>query len=350
MFDLIDRLVSMDFGQRGMGKLYEPARARSSEALCLAAARPLSALASGDRVIFLTGSIVRPWVSPKLAETDGPIGVAALARALSYGFNVIPIVLTDPPLVEAVAETMQAAGLTVVPIEQARAAAANERFTGVAVVGTCATEAATARADAGAYLDAIAPKAVVAVERSGMTGDGTFRNSVGQNTSDGRALLDYIVSEAMVRKVPTVGIGDLGNEIGMGAIREAVARYIPNGERVCAAQATDVVFPCGVSNWGCYAIQAALAILTSREELAHTTALEQRLLTAAMRIGLVDGLHGTREPTVDGLPAEVHLAVVQLLATTAHRGVKFQTLHGAAEPIYDIGRLAAYRKLMKEVW
>lgn len=349
MFDLIDRLVSMDFGQRGMGKLYEPARARSAEPLCLSAARHLSALAPGECVIFLTGSIVRGWVSPELAETDGPIGVAALARALNFGFNVIPVVLTDPPLVKSVARTMEAAGLTVVSIEKARAAAANERFTGVAVVTTCATTPESARDEAGAFVDEIKPKAVVAVERSGMTADGTFRNSVGQNTSDGRALLDYIVSEAAARRVPTIGIGDLGNEIGMGAIRDAVARYIPNGERVCAAQATDVLLACGVSNWGCYAIQAALAILTCRIELAHTPALEQRLLAAATRIGLIDGLHGTREPSVDGLPAEVHLAVVQLLATTAQRAIKFQKLHDSPEPIYDIERLARYRKLMREV-
>lgn len=348
MFDLIDRLVSMDFGQRGMGGLYAPARERSGEALCLASARHLTGLESGDRVVFLTGSIVRGWVSPELAETDGPIGVASLARTLNYGFNAIPVVLTDPPLVKSVAQTLEAAGLTVTTLERARAAAANERFTGVAVADTCATQAETAQRDAGRFLDEVAPKAIVAVERSGMTGDGTFRNSVGQNTSEGRALLDFVVSEAAKRGVPTIGIGDLGNEIGMGAIREAVERCIPDGARVCAAQATDVVYPCGVSNWGCYAIQAALAILTGRIELAHTPALEQRLLTAAMRIGLVDGLHGTREPTVDGLPAEMHLAVVQLLASTARRGIRFQQLHGAAEPIYDIERLARYRKLMRE--
>ncbi len=347
MFNLIDRLAGTDFGQRGMGPLFDAARAQSLTPLCLAAAQPLARLKAGDAVIFLTGSIVRGWVSPALAETDGPIWVAAIARALNFGFNATPIVLTDPSLVPAVAATMEAAGLTVVPRDRARAAAANMRFTGVAAVESGPCEAGAAKQHAVRLLDDVQPKAVIAVERSGMTGDGTFRNSVGQNTSEGRALLDYVVLEAQTRGVPTIGIGDLGNEIGMGGVRDAVVRHIPDGARVCAVVATDVVFPCGVSNWGCYAIQAALAMLTGRIELAHTPALERRLLDAATRIGLVDGLHGTREPTVDGLPGELHVALVQLLHSTAQRGIAFQKVHGGAEPVFDIERLASFRKLMR---
>ena len=347
MFDLIDRLVGSDFGQRGMGPLFDAARAQADSPLCLAAAAPLSKLQRGDTVIFLTGSIVRGWVSPALAETDGPIGVAALGRAINFGFNATPVVLTDPSLVPAVAATMEAAGMTVAPRAKACGAAANERFTGVAAVETGPHEADAAREHAARLIDELKPRAVVAVERSGMTGDGTFRNSVGQNTSEGRALLDYVVLEAKARGVPTIGIGDLGNEIGMGAVRDAVERHIPDGARVCAAVATDVVFPCGVSNWGCYAIQAALAMLSGRIELAHTPALERRLLDAAMRIGLVDGLHGTREPTVDGLPGELHVALVQLLHTTAQRGIAFQKLLGDGQATFDIGELARYRKLMR---
>ena len=347
MFNLIDKLVGTDFGQRGMAPLFEAARAQSDTPLCLAAARPLAKLAAGDTVIFLTGSIVRGWVSPALAETDGPIGVAALGRALNVGFNAIPLVLTDPSLVPAVAATMEAAGLTVVSRDKARAAAANVRFTGVAAVESGPETPDDAKRHAARLLDDVKPKAVIAVERSGMTGDGTCRNSVGQNTSEGRALLDHVVLEAQARGVPTIGIGDLGNEIGMGAVRDAVVRHIPDGARVCAAVGTDVVFPCGVSNWGCYAIQAALAMLTGRIELAHTPALERRLLDAATRIGLVDGLHGTREPTVDGLPGELHVALVQLLYTTAQRGIAFQKLHGSAEPVFEIERLAHFRKMMR---
>ena len=72
-----------------------------------------------------------------------------------------------------------------------------------------------------------------------------------------------------------------GNEIGMGAVADAVHKYVPHGEIICAQLATDVLLPAGVSNWGCYAIQAALAILSGKPELLHTSALERRLVEAA---------------------------------------------------------------------
>ena len=90
MFDILDRIMNLDIGQRGVDKLYKPARARSSEALCAAAARHLTRTAAGDCIVLITGSLTRPWVSLSIGETDGPVGVAALARALSYGFNAIP--------------------------------------------------------------------------------------------------------------------------------------------------------------------------------------------------------------------------------------------------------------------
>ena len=146
-----------------------------------------------------------------------------------------------------------------------------------------------------------------------MTVRGTYHNMLGQDYSEGRARIDYLVEEAGKRHIPTIGIGDGGNEIGMGAIAEAVHKHVPHGEILCARTATDVLLPAGVSNWGCYAIQAALAILTGRAELAHTAALEKHLIEAAAAAGLVDGNTGKGEATVDGMPVEVHMGIGQLL-------------------------------------
>lgn len=346
MFDLIDRIVSLDIGQRGITNLYKAARARSAEPLCSAAARSLLDLKAGEHVMLITGSICRGWVSPELAETDGPIGTAALARVVSYGFNAIPVILTDPSLVKCVSATLEMAGLTVVGHNQAQAAVANERFTSVAVVETCGSEHAAAQRDAKLLHDRFKPRAVICIERAGITADGTFRNSIGQDFSAGRSRLDYVVREAQARGVPTIGVGDGGNEIGMGAIRPAVEQHIHKGKIICADVGTDVVFPVGVSNWGCYAIQAALAILTQRSELAHTAALEKRLLEAAPRIGLVDGFHGKREPTTDGLPTSVSLSIASLLEVVAQRGIAFQKLIGPRAPVYEMDHLTQFRKLM----
>lgn len=322
MFDTLDRIMNLDIGKRCVDKLYEPARSRSDEALSAAAARKLCKLGAGDRVILITGSLTRPWVSMKIGETDGPVGTAALARSLSYGFNAIPVVVTDTSILEPVGATLRAAGLAVVTLAEAQRATANRRFCGVAVTLGYPLPEDEARAEAKRVLDELSPAAVVAIERAGMTPRGTYHNMLGQDYSEGRARIDFVVEEAAKRKIPTIGIGDGGNEIGMGAIADAVHKNVPHGEILCAKLATDVLLPAGVSNWGCYAIQAALAILTEKPELAHTPTLERHLIEAAASAGLVDGNTGKCEATVDGMPVEVHMGIVQLLSATVERALR----------------------------
>ena len=322
MFDVIDRIMNLDFGNRGVDKLYAPARARTSEPLCAAAARLLMTTAAGDCVIIITGSLTRPWVSTRIGETDGPVGVAALARALSYGFNAIPVVVTDTSLLEPVGGCLRAAGQAVVTLEEAKRATANRRFCSVAVTRGFPVEENEAREEASRMIAQFHPKAVIAVERAGMTPRGTYHNMLGQDFTQGRARIDYLVEEATKQRVPTIGVGDGGNEIGMGAIVEAVHKHVPHGEILCARLATDVLLPAGVSNWGCYAIQAALAILTGRPELLHSAAMERRLVESAANAGLVDGNTGKCESTVDGMPLEVHMGIVDLMAAAAQRAFK----------------------------
>jgi D-glutamate cyclase len=322
MFEIIDRIMNLDIGKRGVDQLYAPARARSAEPLCAAAARLLMNAAAGDCVIIITGSLTRPWVSTRIGETDGPVGVAALARALSYGFNAIPVVVTDSSLVEPIGACLRAAGQAVVALEEAKRAAANRRFCSVAVTRGFPLDDTEARKEASRMLAEFNPKAVIAVERAGMTPRGTYHNMLGQDYTEGRARIDYLVEEAARQRVATIGVGDGGNEIGMGAIAEAVHKHVPHGEVLCARLGTDVLLPAGVSNWGCYAIQAALAILTGKPELLHSAAMERRLLEAAANAGLVDGNTGKCEATVDGMPLEVHTGIVELMAAAAQRAFK----------------------------
>src|SRR5262245_66686596 len=102
----------------------------------------------------------------------------------------------------------------------------------------------------------------------------------------------------------------------MGAIAEAVRKHVPHGEILCARVVTDVLLPVGVSNWGCYGIQAALAIRTEKHELAHNSSLEKNLIVAEAADGLVDEITGKCEATVDGMPVEVHMGIVQQLPKT----------------------------------
>jgi hypothetical protein len=108
--------------------------------------------------------------------------------------------------------------------------------------------------------------------------------------------------------VPTIGIGDGGNEIGMGKIAwDVVRRNIPNGARVACRIPTDHLIVAGVSNWGAYALAAGVALLLGRHlprELFDPRRERELLRILVAQGPLVDGVTGKPTVSVDGLPFE----------------------------------------------
>ncbi|XP_077637045.1 D-glutamate cyclase, mitochondrial isoform X4 [Crocuta crocuta] len=74
------------------------------------------------------------------------------------------------------------------------------------------------------------------------------------------SLFKKLVEEAVEQ-----GVGDGGNELGMGKVKEAVKRHIRNGDVIACDVETDFAVIAGVSNWGGYALACALCILNSNE-------------------------------------------------------------------------------------
>ncbi len=324
MLNVIDKVMSLDIGNRGIASLYDPARARvGGKPICQAAAETfINNVKQGDTVFLLTGSLTRGWVSPAIGEDDGPMGTGALAGALSKAFKCIPMIFVDEFLQDKTAKMGQLAGPSFVSYEEAVAATATPRYTCISVVGTCSDDNETAKEQCRKLIEQYKPKVIISIERAGMTADGTYRNMAAMDFSAGRSRLDHLIDIAHEKGIPTIGVGDGGNEIGMGAFAKEVAAHIKHGEIICPTSETDILLPCGVSNWGCYAIQAALAILLKNISLAHTPELEERMIHAAPAIGLVDGVTGTLEAKVDGMPAEVHKGIVELMYNSVERALK----------------------------
>ena len=323
MYDVIDKVMSLDIGNRGIAYLYEPARVRAGgKAICQAAAEIFMNLKQGDTVFLLTGSLTRGWVSPAIGEDDGPMGTGALAGALSKAFKCIPMIFVDEFLQDKAAKMAQIAGPSIVTYEEAVAATATPRYTCISVMGTCSDKDEIAKEQCRQLVEKYNPKVIISIERAGMTADGTYRNMAAMDFSAGRSRLDFLIDIAHEKGIPTIGVGDGGNEIGMGAFAKEVAEHIKFGDKICPTSETDILLPCGVSNWGCYAIQAALAIMTNNIALAHTPEIERRMIEAAPSIGLVDGVTGTLETKVDGMPTEVHMGIVELMYNAVERALK----------------------------
>jgi hypothetical protein len=121
--------------------------------------------------------------------------------------------------------------------------------------------------------------------------------------------------------VLTIGIGDGGNEVGFGAVRDGITAVHPLGGKslaghasgVVTVTATDVVVSASVSNWGAYAIAAALAAKVRDLNVLHTPRLEHILIDATVRAGARDGATSKAEVAVDGINLEGHMSFVELL-------------------------------------
>ena len=125
----------------------------------------------------------------------------------------------------------------------------------------------------------------------------------------------------------TIGIGDGGNEAGMGALRDVVRKRVKAGaacgcgcgggiaaESTAASPVTAVV-----ANFGATAIAAAMALLTERRDVLPAPSRELRALEACVAAGGVDGQHNECVPSVDGLAADVYGAVLVLIADAVDR-------------------------------
>jgi hypothetical protein len=281
--DPIETLCALDAGGRGIGRLLVPG-AMAAAARSLARAR---------RVLLVTGFVARPtWP----AETDGPSGTVVLGRALRrLGARVRH--LADPPVAPLVAACLEALGepRDLVRVPGARGALAR------------AHEA----------VRAFAPTHLVAVERPGRAADGGYYNARGGSVAAENAPLDALFLRPRAGVV-TVGVGDGGNEIGMGRVRAAVTRDVPHGRRIASVVSTDHLIVAGASNWGAWGLVAHLELATGRR-LLHTPGDETRLTRAMVAAGAVDGLTGAARPSVDSLPLAFHRSLLATLrALTAH--------------------------------
>lgn len=225
------------------------------------------------RIIIATGFPVTDTF-----ETDGPPGAIALYRALSRLGADCVIACADP-----LARTLDG---------------------DYRVLALNGFDHDSARREAQERLHEITPDCIIAIERPGLATDGRYYNMRGIDISERCAIFDYYISAATC---PSIGIGDGGNEIGMGNVAEAVAAL-----DIRAAQTTcNELLVADVSNWGAYALVALLEALSGEalmKEIDH-----RGVLAYLSARGSVDGVTGENTLTEDGLPPEAGDSILAAL-------------------------------------
>jgi hypothetical protein len=321
----IDRWMSIEMRREAAIRgvllpLYEAARAKQGGPLAWAAARRLREATSRASTVFISTGHVHPVLFPH-GETDGPPGAAVLARALKVGLKARVILLCEAGVTDVLRRACRAAGLAVGDsATDPSGVAGAPRSVSIMPFPHHPEEAQRKACD---LLDQNESAAIITIEKIGPNRVGVYHSGVGSDISASLAKVDVLVAEAQRRGVLTIGIGDLGNEIGFGLIQDVVREVVPRAnECLCPCHegiACDVPVDClvvaSVSNWGAYGVVAALAAMTGQLELSHTAEVEKEMIFQCCRAGAVDG--STTGPTfvVDGLSWETHCKMVDILGT-----------------------------------
>lgn len=311
--DNIDRLITIELKNLAMPhdivvKMYDAARAEGGgRPLTMRAAEGLIATVKhGDAVFVVTGAGYAPGMPT--GESDGPPGAASIARVLYKGLGAVPVFVCEAKHAGPIKASSEAATLMIRP-----EAAARKGFG--AAVETAPDDQSAVAAWAKQIHERWQPKAIISVERLGPAPDGIVYNATAIPKGPETGIIDIaeVFYEAERRGAFSVGLGDHGNEMGFGRIRDAVARIMPKGEILATVVKTDVVIPCLMSNWGAYGVEAALAFLLKTPELMHGWKMEERIIRQCLDAGGLEAMWCSTDFIVDSADGESSMAVVQLL-------------------------------------
>ena len=268
--------VILAHDRRGISAL----RAHLGVAFCETAARFL--LRHAGTVLIATGFYIQRAEAP---ETDGPPGALAMGRALrALGSRVVYVsdAYTVPLLADLAPSDTETVDF-VIDDDSASVQFAHD------------------------LLDRIAPTVLIATERCALTASGTYLNMRGQDISPYTARLDHLFT----RHPYSVGIGDGGNEIGMGNLVSRIPQVATLPDDPAVTRTTHLVIA-SVANWGAYGVVAALSRLAGRNLLPQP-ADESACIRRLVSLGAVDGVTGAADCTVDSFTLSENAAVLEHL-------------------------------------
>ncbi len=285
-FNEIDEIV-LRHSQRGMTVL----RTHQEGKLCETAAKMILSWEKGT-VLVATGFYVAGY-----AETDGPAGTMVMARALlALGYH--PVVLTD----SFCKGFFEPEGIDV---EYLPMQASDE--------------------DCLAVAEKYRPVGMISIERCGKNIQDDYANmrgiSIAENTAPVDRLFELTGPDAAegVCRIPSIGVGDGGNEIGMGNLSDIITKELA---LVPCRVKTDLLVTASVSNWGAYGIAAALQLLTGREVYSvidgePVDKKTEEFIAMTVEVGSVDGVTHERVAHVDGYEAGTEMEILADLAKAA---------------------------------
>lgn len=334
----IDRLITVEFRVYGVQaddskpqtrgatrKLFDAAREAQGTPLMLTAAQGLvDAIRPGDVVVITTGWVVPFWI-PR-GETDGAPGALAIGKALSSGLGARVVFVSEESVVPVLRAGGMALGLREYDLDFLLATPETGSGGGVAFT-TFTTDPAAATQEARNMLTSLKPSAVIAIEKAGRNDAGVYHTGLGNDFTETCAKTDILTDEARRNGVFTVGIIDIGNEIGSGIIADVVREIIPwgrscncpCGQGIASSVETDSLIVSAACNFGGYGLTAALGAILGDLSIIHDVEAERIVMQECGRAGAIDGAMATSGGyrILNGVPFEDYSPLIRLLSTIA---------------------------------
>ena len=260
---------------------------------------------------------LRPYLPPDFCSQaaqfiiDKPGGVIIVT-----GFYVVMAGKPEtdgPPGAIAIGEALKALGRPVTYVSDEYTTPVLRRYAnGSDVIDFPIDGVAASKSHAAAILEQVKPSLLISIERCGRTTEDTYLNMRYVDISPHTARLDYLFDS----EIPSVGIGDGGNEIGMGNLAEVIP-LVDTLPDYPAVNQVDRLVIASVSNWGGYGLVAVLSRIAGKNLLPSVES-ETAMLHGMVAAGVVDGTTGDAVPTVDNFSAEENGALLARL----HRRVE----------------------------
>lgn len=263
--------VTLRYSKRGMTLLKEYLQ----KDYCKRAAEKLLQAPKGN-VLITTGFYVAGY-----AETDGPIGTLAVAKALE-GLGYHGIVITD------------------------------KYCEGFFELKNISVEYVAIDAEQSVYeeiLEKYRPVYMISIERCGHNLENEYANMRGDSITGQTACIDTLFELAAEKKIPTIGVGDGGNEIGMGNVRQVILEKLELNP--CVVTVDDLIIAT-TSNWGAYALAAYMAKLSGRPVFITYEEIEE-YMAQIVALGCVDGVTKQKKMGTDGFSMEIEKEIITSL-------------------------------------
>lgn len=321
MGEQVDRSITVCLRPRynwgATPRLWEAAYRKVGRPLTLVAAEKLLKAVGPDDVVILSAGFTIPPAFPN-GEVCGLAGAVSLGRGLSIACGTRSLFVTESPCIGPLKAVAQAAELRNWDYDSwlERPAPFGAAFYDFPV------DDAAAKEEAKRLLDETKAKAIITVEKSDVGKNGIHHSGLGEDMGRFTAKIEHLITEANARGILTIGIGDVGNEIGFALIAEEAAQIIRPygsqcncgcGDGIIASTPTECLVVASCSNKGAYGVLGCLAGLTGNPEVLQSVELQRRMMDAVRDYPVFDALTIRNTFTEDGAPGELSLALIEQL-------------------------------------